>query len=317
MVRRLPPLNALRAFEAAARHRSIAKAAEELHVTPAAISHQVKALEEHLGLALFRRLTRGLALTDEGRAYLPALSAALDQIAEATARLHPRGPAGTITVSVLNSFATRWLLPRLSDFRAQYPDLDVTVHASPLIVNFQRDEVDVAIRYGRGQWPGLHAELVLTEEVFPVCSPRLLAGPYPLRTPADLRHQVLLHEGDPTAGENWVTWEPWIARFGLTDMDWQRGPRFTDGAMMVQACLAGLGVAIGRTALVEDELAAGRLVRPFSDSHSADYAYYLVCPQAWCDRPKIRLFRDWLLEQAARRPSAGTAAMDTEAGLPE
>ncbi len=299
MPRHLPPLNALRAFEAAARHLSFTKAAEELHVTPAAISHQVKALEEQLGLPLFRRLTRGLALTDEGRFYLPRLTEAFDRLAEATAQVRPRGLTGTLTVSVLNSFATRWLLPRLTDFRMRYPDLDVAIHASAARVDFQRDDVDVGIRYGRGRWPGLRAELVLTDQTFPVCSPARLAGPPPLRDIADLRRQVLLHEGEARPDESWVTWEPWIERLGLTDMDWRRGPRFTDASMMMQACIDGLGVAIGRSSLIGQDLAAGRLVRPFPLSHPADYAYWLVCPAAWAERPKIRAFRNWLAEQAA------------------
>lgn len=301
MARRLPPLNALRAFEAAARHGSFTLAAEELHVTPAAISHQVKALEAQLGLPLFRRLTRGLVLTDAGRAYLPELTEGLDRLARATERLFGHGIAGTLTVSVLPSFATRWLVPRLSGFRARHPELDVVVHASQDSVDFRRQDVDVAIRYGRGRYRGLHAKLVLTEETFPVCSPALLSGPVPLRAPDDLRRQVLLHEGQPCSDEHWITWEPWIALLDLAGFDWRRGPRFTDAHMLLQACLGGQGVAIGRSVLIAEDLAAGRLVRPFAVGHPADYSYHLVCPPAAVDQPKVAAFRDWLLEEAAEK----------------
>ena len=298
MHRRLPPLNALRAFEAAARHLSFTKAAGELNVTPAAISHQVKSLEAVLGVTLFRRLTRGLALTDRGRAYLPDLTSALDAMAAATARLLGDEMSGTITVSCLPSFAMRWLVPRLSAFRDAYPSLDVSVHAAWDLVDFRRDDVDAAIRYGRGDYPGLHSELLLTETIFPVSSPKLLGGPHPLRSPADLRHHTLLHDTMVTTQERWYTWAPWVEWLDLADIDLGRGPRFSDSNMLLQAAIDGQGVALGRSGIVAEELADGRLVRPFEIERPADYAYHFVCPLDAVGRPRIRAFRDWLFAMA-------------------
>lgn len=298
MHRRLPPLNALRAFEAAARHLSFTKAAGELNVTPAAISHQVKSLEAYLGVPLFRRLTRGLALTDRGEAYLPDLTAALDRMAAATVRMLADEMSGTITVSCLPSFAMRWLVPRLPAFRQAHPDLDVNVHAAWELVDFRRDDVDAAIRYGHGGYAGLHSEMLLTETIFPVCSPKLLEGPHPLKTPADLRHQTLLHDTMVTAQERWYTWPSWIAWLGLEDVDLSRGPRFSDSNMLLQAAMDGQGVALGRSGIVAEELADGRLIRPFEIERPADYAYHFVCPLDAVDRPRIRALRDWLFGEA-------------------
>lgn len=308
MHRRLPPLNALRAFEAAARHLSFTKAADELNVTPAAVSHQVKSLEGSLGLPLFRRLTRGLTLTDQGAALLPELTAALDRMAAATARVLSEELAGTIKVSCLPSFAMRWLVPRLSDLHQRHPTLDVDVAARWELVDFRRDDVDAAIRYGIGGWPDLHWELLLTESIFPVCSPVLLEGANPLRVPEDLRHHTLLHDTMVTTDERWYTWAPWIGWLGLDDIDLSRGPRFSDSNMMLQAAIDGQGVALGRTAIVADELADGRLVKPFDIERPADYAYHFVCPKDAVDHPRIRAFRDWLFvmaEAGAAAPSPG------------
>ncbi len=305
MHRRLPPLNALRAFEAAGRHLSFTKAAGELNVTPAAISHQVKSLEAYLGVSLFRRLTRGLALTDRGTAYLPDLTAALDSIAAATARMLGDEMAGAITVSCLPSFAMRWLVPRLPSFRRAHPRLDVNVHASWDLVDFRRDDVDAAIRYGNGGYPGLHSELLLTETIFPVCSPKLLDGPHPLKTPADLRHQTLLHDTMVTSQERWYTWPSWITWLGLDEVDLNRGSRFSDSNMLLQAAIDGQGVALGRSGIVADELADGRLIRPFEIERPADYAYHFVCALDAVDTPRIRALHEWLFSQA--KPAAEQA----------
>ncbi len=319
MARRLPPLNALRAFEAAARHASFARAADELHVTPAAVSHQVKALEAILEVRLFRRLPRGLVLTEAGRAYLPGLSDGFDRLARATERLMARGRAGRLTVSVLPSFAARWLVPRLADFRRRHPDLDVHVYAATERVDFARSEVDIGLRYGRGGWPGLHAEVFLTEDVYPVCSPALRDGDPalrdgdpPLREPADLRRHTLLHDSEVNPDEPWIGWGPWLVQFGLDDIDPDRGPSFSDSNMLMEACAAGQGVAIGRDSLVEEPLRTGRLVRPFPHSRLADYRYYIVGPPAAFEKPKVQLFRDWLFEMAGQA-GAGAGA---DAGRP-
>ncbi len=298
MARRLPPLNALRAFEAAARHLSFTRAAEELHVTQAAISHQVKALEEHLGRKLFRRLNRALLLSDDGQAYLPSVSRAFALLNDATRDLLERDAPGPLTVSALPSFAARWLVPRLGRFRQIHPDIDLRIDPSAALTDFASGDVDVGVRYGRGKYPGLRADWLMTEDIFPVCSPALLSGEHPLRAPGDLEHQVLLH--DDGHGD----WRTWLLAAGIDRVDPTRGPIFTDSSMLIQAAMAGQGVALARGVLAADELAAGRLVRPFTLSLPTEYAYYLVCPQNTAEQPKIAAFRDWLLDEARREASA-------------
>jgi LysR family glycine cleavage system transcriptional activator len=294
MVRRLPPLNAIRAFEAAARHLSFTKAAKELFVTQAAISHQIKALEAALGLQLFRRFNRRLMLTDAGQAYLPPLREALDGIAAATERLRAAEETGSLKVSVLPSFAAKWLLPRLSRFRERHPEIDVLVSANNALVEFARDDVDIAIRYGFGRYPGLEVKFLMGDRIFPVCSPKLLATGPPLREPSDLRHHTLLHEA--TGSESWRIW---LEAAGISGVDASRGPGFSDSSMLLQAAIDGQGVALGRSALATLDLEAGRLVQPFGPSAPSNLSYFIVTPQAADERPKVRLFHDWLLEEAA------------------
>jgi LysR family transcriptional regulator, glycine cleavage system transcriptional activator len=294
MSRQLPPLNSLLAFEAAARHLSFTRAAAELHVTQSAISQQIKTLEAHLGLPLFRRLHRTLLLTDEGQRYLPALRDTFDRLDGATQRLLQRDTPERLTVSVLPSFAARWLVHRLGRFRELRPELDVLISTSLELVDFSRQAVDIAIRFGRGRYPGLRCERLLEEEVFPVCSPALLKGPHALRKPADLRHHALLH--DETYGD----WQRWLLAAGVTSVDARRGTTFVDSSMLVQAAVAGQGVAIARRSLAAEDLAAGRLVRVFEMSLPVEYAYYVVYPQANAEVPKIQAFRDWLHAEAAR-----------------
>ena len=298
MVRRLPSLNALRAFEAAARHLSFTRAAQELHVTQAAISHQVKALEEHLGRKLFRRLNRALLLTDDGQAYLPSVSRAFTLLNDATSDLLTKQAPGPLTVSALPSFAARWLVPRLGRFRQIRPDIDLRIDPSAALSDFAGGDVDVGIRYGRGKYPGMRADWLMTEDIFPVCSPALLEGPHPLQDPGDLEHQVLLH--DDGHGD----WRTWLLAAGADRVDATRGPIFTDSSMLIQAAMAAQGVALARGVLAADELAAGRLVRPFTLSLPTEYAYYLVCPINAAEQPKIAAFRDWLLGEARRESSA-------------
>ena len=294
MARRLPSLNALRAFEAAARHLSFTRAAHELNVTQAAISHQVKALEERLGVRLFRRLNRALLLTDAGQGYLPPLREAFDRLAEATDRVAARDAGGALTVSVLPSFAAKWLVPRLGRFREVCPDVDVRIAPSGHLTDFDREDVDVAIRYGAGKWPALRADFVMTEDIYPVCSPALLDGPNPLHAPRDLRHHTLLHDSE--LGR----WGVWLLAAGVEGVDPTRGPGFTDSSLVVQAAVEGQGVALARSALAAADLAAGRLIKPFDLSMPAEYAYYVVCPEATAERPKVAAFREWVLAEAAR-----------------
>ncbi len=292
MDRRMPPLNALRVFEAAARHLSFTKAAAELNVTQAAVSHQIKALEAHLGLALFRRLPRALRLTEAGQVYLPTIHDALERIARATADLGRDDATGPLKVSTLPSFAARWLVMRLQRFQHLHPDIDVLLTTTRDLVDFSRDDIDVAIRFGLGHWPGLASRFVLREEVFPVCSPALMEGTPSLRRPEDLAHQTLLHD------DYLVTWDAWLAIAGVTGVDAQRGPRFTDSALVLQAAVNGQGVALARGVLAADDLDAGRLVRPFAFSVPGDFAYFLVAPDRSFQRPKVAAFSAWVLTEA-------------------
>lgn len=287
----LPPLNALRAFEAAARHLSFTKAAEELFVTQAAVSHQVKALEQHLGMRLFRRLNRALLLTDEGQAYLPAVSRAFTLLREATHDLRLRDTTGPLTVSVLPSFAAGWLVPRMGRFRRQWPDIDLRIDASSEVVDFSRGDVDIAVRYGRGGYPGLHETRLMREDYFPVCSPTLQRGDQALREPTDLRHHTLLHD------DGHADWRTWLLAAGVTGVDAGRGLVLTDSSMLIQAAIAGQGVALARAVLAADALEDGRLVRPFRLNLPTEYAYYIVCPKDSAEQPKVVAFRTWLLDE--------------------
>ncbi|MEE8535661.1 MAG: transcriptional regulator GcvA [Kiloniellales bacterium] len=304
MSRRLPSLNALRAFEVAARHLSFTRAAEELHVTQAAVSHQIKGLEEQLGLPLFRRLNRRLLLTDAGQAYLPALSEAFDRIAEATDRLSAGRGGGALKVSALPSTAAKWLLPRLSRFRDRHPEIDVLVSASHALVDFRRDDVDLAIRYGRGVYPGLECLPLMPDEIFPVCSPGLLADGPPLKGPEDLFRHTLLHD-QTTEGEV-QNWRNWFDMVGVRSVDPGRGPGFSDSNLVLEAAAAGQGVALGRRSLALADLASGRLVIPFGPIVPSQNKYYIVYPPAKAALPSLAAFRDWLLEEAAR-DAAGTS----------
>jgi LysR family glycine cleavage system transcriptional activator len=297
MSRRLPPLNALRAFEAAARHLSFTAAASELFVTQAAISHQVKALEEHLGQPLFRRLNRKLELTEAGRFYRPLLTEAFDLIDTASQRVRARDEQGPLKISVLPSFAAKWLLPRLGGFRALHPEIDVLVSSKLELADFARDDIDLALRFGRGNYPGLRTTWLMSDSKFPVCSPRLLEGPHPLRRPEDLRHHTLLHD-EVSGGPVDVGWPEWLELAELTDIDAGRGPGFSDAAMVLAAAMAGQGVALSRGSLANDDLAAGLLVVPFGPEVATGHAYYIVMPPEAYEREKVRLFHDWLLGEA-------------------
>ena len=292
MSRKIPPLNSLRAFEAAARHMSFTKAAEELFVTQAAVSHQVKSLEDFLGIRLFRRLNRRLLLTDEGQAYLPRLSQALDLMHEATHQLLSAGATGSLTVSVLPSFAAAWLVPRLGRFRERHPDIDLRIDPAREVVDFARGDVDVAIRWGKGEYPGLQADRLMNEDTFPVCSPDLLWGNHPLRSPQDLVHHTLLH--DDSHGD----WRTWLLAADVEGVDPNRGVVFTESSLLIQAAMAGQGVALARSVLAADGLADGKLVRPFGQNLPREFAYYLVCPLDTAEQPKVQAFREWLIEEA-------------------
>jgi LysR family glycine cleavage system transcriptional activator len=298
MSARLPSLNGLRAFEAAARHLSFTNAANELNVTQTAISHQIKRLEEELGLKLFIRQNRALALTPQGRDYLPGVRAAFNDLRLATDRLKRRDSDHVLTVSTLASMASKWLLPRISAFQSAHPDIDVRITTSTSMVDFKSGDVDAAIRYGRGQWPGLRADWLTADDLFPVCSPALLTGDKALLKPQDLASYTLLH----SSGGYDDDWRLWLTAAGLpTDISKQPGLTFDMIFMTLQAAIDGLGVAIGRTTYVEGDLAKGRLVVPFDMRMPADAGFYLVSPEASSDSRKLTAFRHWLLSQVPPR----------------
>ncbi|MEZ5932976.1 MAG: transcriptional regulator GcvA [Alphaproteobacteria bacterium] len=298
MVRRLPSLNALRAFEAAARHLSFSRAADELNVTKAAVSHQVKALEEELGLPLFRRLNRALLLTDAGQTLLPSLTQAFGMMGGAIDRLKKRDETGELTLTTLASFAAIWLVPRLGRFRRAHPEIDVRITTSDESIDFAASDVDLAIRYGAGRWPNVHVERLMTEEIFPVCAPSLLADGPPLEKPADLANHTLLHD------YTLETWRMWLIAVGEGGVDAERGPRYQHSNLVIQAAEQGDGVALARSVLAADALAKGRLVKPFDVALPAEFAYYLVCPPDHLKRPKVKAFRAWLVDEAAESVSS-------------
>jgi LysR family glycine cleavage system transcriptional activator len=290
----LPSLNGLRAFEASARLMSFTQAAAELNVTQTAISHQIRRLEEQLGVKLFIRQNRGLALTREAESYLPAVRSAFDDLRLATDRLRRSERDARLTVSTTASLATKWLVSRVAAFQDAHPGLEVRITTSPYLVDFRREEVDIAVRYGRGNWAGLRAHWLMAERLFPVCAPALLKGTRQLRRPGDLAHHVLLHT--TSFGDDWRLW---LTAAGLPQsIAARRGLTFDQGFMAIQAAVEGLGVALGRGHLVEADIAAGRLVAPFDVELPQDAGYYVVTPEATADAPNIALFRNWLVASA-------------------
>jgi LysR family glycine cleavage system transcriptional activator len=296
---RLPSLNGLRAFEAAARHLSFTLAAAELNVTQTAISHQIRRLEEELGLRLFVRKNRALTLTAKAKDYLPGVRAAFNDLRLATDRLLRRDDDNVLTISTLASLAAKWLLPRLSTFQEAHPKIDVRITTSASLVDFKGGDVDAAIRYGRGHWAGLRAQWLMADELFPVCSPALLKGDHPLSCPQDLGHYTLLH----SSGGYDDDWRLWLTAAGLpTDISKQPGVTFDLIFMTVQAAIDGIGIAMGRTSYVQDDIAKGRLVVPFKIALPADAGFYLVSPEAVDDPPKLKLFRQWLIAAVQHKP---------------
>jgi LysR family transcriptional regulator, glycine cleavage system transcriptional activator len=298
MARRLPPLNALRAFEAAARLGSFSGAAQELRVTDSAVSQQVRTLERYLGTRLFKRLPRGLLLTELGSTYLPVLTAGFDRLSEATLRLRSGGVGGLLTVAALPAFATGWLLPRIARFRERYPRIDLLLKTSRALADFRREDVDLAIRFGTGTGADTRSVLLLPEDVFPVASPTLVA---PARIPmqvGDLRPLPLLHDVDAHPHQRWLDWRHWFERAGLETPAALRGLQFTDSIVLLGAAVAGLGVALGRGPNIEGLLARGQLVRLTQESWRAEWSYYLVAPAGNFSRPNVKVFVEWILEEA-------------------
>ena len=307
MPERMPPLNALKAFEAAARHASFRKAANELNVSPAAISHQIKNLEAYLGVQLFHRQSRTTRLSEAGQAALPLLRDGFGRLAEAVQQMREEDRPQALRVSAPPSLAAKWLVPRLSGYAALNPGLDIRLSAtatliddgaSPAPVNagFREEEADLAIRFGEGDWPGCRVEKLMDVSALPLCSPRLLEGRRALRRPDDLRHHTLLHDDTDYAGR--PEWRAWLAAAGVSGIDAARGPRFNQAALALDAAAEGQGVALTLEPLARADLAAGRLAAPFEVRLRLRPAYYLVCPEGAEEQPATAAFRLWLLAEA-------------------
>lgn len=292
MGRRLPPPISLRVFEAVARHQSFTKAAAELNVTQAAVSHQVKKLEEWLGAPLFLRFNRSIKLTKAGEAYAKPLTRAYDLMANATsAFLQDIGPQ-SINISTFDSIAACWLAPRIQKFQTRYAEVDIKLITRNRYSNFIDNETEVEIRYGEGDWPALHVTKIADEEIFPVCSVKLLGRKHKLKTADDIRNFKLIHD------ELVMEWSDWLEAAGVSTASANKGLRFNHSHIVIQAAINGEGVALGRSLLVADEIASGRLVCPHDFRIPSNYAYYMVCPKELADQVLISAFRDWLIEEA-------------------
>jgi LysR family glycine cleavage system transcriptional activator len=294
------PLNALRAFEAAGRHLSFSKAAEELSVTAAAVSHQVRGLEERLGHELFRRRHRALELTAAGHLLLPGLAEGLSTLEYSVSRLSMLDNESRLVITADPTLAAKWLLPNLQAFQDSYPDLDVHLSSSSNVIDLHQQKADIALRYGAGNYEGLHAEALSQDYMTPVCNPSLLEGEHPLTRPEDLAHHTLLHD------ESWgylgavPDWSMWLKAAGVEGVDVSRGPHFDVAVMALEAAAMGRGVALMPRALVIDDLARGRLVAPFDLTLQLDCRVYFVCIAQSLERPAVAAFRGWVKEMAAR-----------------
>ncbi len=299
MAHRLPPFSAMRTFEVAARHCSFKQAAAELTRTPSAVSHQIKALEEYLGVRLFTRLDRGLELTDAGRDYLVSLREAFDRLEAATNRVGGDESRGILTVNMFPTFALTWLIRRLGSFNRANPDIEVRLISSTNPIDFASTDIDVAVRYGDGNWPGLHCDYLMEELIFPVCSPACMAAGTTETGAVALSELTLIN-----CMEQPQEWHLWLAAAGVHDLDPGLGLHFDSRILALEAAISGLGIAIGCRPFVDDDLATGRLVAPFEFELDSGSAYYLACPEVKSDLPKIVNFRTWLLAECSRHRTA-------------
>ncbi|CAM3599777.1 Glycine cleavage system transcriptional activator [Vibrio aerogenes CECT 7868] len=292
MNKKLPPLNSLRVFESAARHLSFTKAAEELYVTQAAVSHQIKSLEEFLGIKLFLRRNRSLLLTDEGQNYFFDIKDVFTFIQDATNKLLERSEKGALTISLPPSFAIQWLVPRLTDFHLQQPDIDVRIKAVDKYEGSLLDDVDVAIYYGKGLWPGLRADKLYQEFLIPLCAPSLIHNGHAFQSLDDLQQHTLLHD------ESRKDWQKFAKEYELELENVNYGPIFSHSTMVLQAAALGQGIALGNNVLAQPEVDAGRLVAPFDKVLMTDNAFYLVCHETQAHTGRIATFRHWMLNRA-------------------
>lgn len=311
--RRLPPLNALRAFESAARHLNFSRAADELSVTPGAVSQQIQNLEDYVGAPLFRRTPKGLLLTDAAQTALPALREAFDRLAEAASLLTAAVDGRRLTLTAAPSFAAKWLVPRLGRFEAAYPQVDVWLSAGLDLVDLTAGEVDIALRYGAGRYPGMEVRRLIGETVIPVLSPELHAA-NPLDGPEDLARHLLLHDGSPDPDDSCPDWTMWLAARGVRDVDGARGPRFNQSSLVIEAAVNGRGVALAKRTLAQDDLDAGRLVAPLQIATAVDFAYYLVHPKAKGRLPQVKAFINWITAEAEAHEAA-LRTLDNGAGI--
>ncbi len=294
MSQRLPPLTTLRAFKTAAHTLSFTETANELNVTQAAISHQIKSLESFLDTPLFKRGNRSLALTEAGSRFLPYVDQMFNILRQGTEQILQLDELPTLTVSVLPSFAARWLVPRLGLFIKAHPDIDFRLAPSRTLTNFTKENIDLAIRHGGGKYPGLSSIHFLDEDIYPVCHPRLLEGKHGLKSPADLKHHILLH--DDGHGDWWT----WLLAADVHDVDASKGPVYTDSSLAIQQAIEGDGVTLARSQLVRDDIARGLLVCPFDISQPSQFAYYIVYPE---DKPvtqQMAAFIGWLQDEVKR-----------------
>ena len=298
-------LNALRAFEASTRHQSFSAAAAELNVTPAAVGQLVRMLEDWLGTPLFLRGTTGRARlipTETAERALPDIRAGFDRIALGLERLKEGATSGMLTVAVSPAFAAKWLLPRIERFQTAWPDTDVRLDTNLKPVDFVAQRVDIGVRYGTGRWPGLAAEKLMDEEVYPVCSPQLLREHRRLKKPNDLARQTLIHDLSMDSHTSFPTWDEWLQKAGVKDVDTARGMKINNSAAVLQAAFEGHGVALARSVMARDDLATGRLVRLFPEiTVPSALAYYIVYRPECASLPRLAAFRDWLLEEATEQ----------------
>ncbi|MBR0875290.1 transcriptional regulator GcvA [Bradyrhizobium tropiciagri] len=294
MEEKLPPLNALKAFESAARHLSVKLAAEELCVTPGAVSQMLKTLEVHLGTKLFERVPRGIYLTDAGRDYLPSIRNAFRQIAEASRRVAASNDVGVLTVSVTPFFASAWLVPRMASFHDSHPEIDLQIVTGNALVDFSRSGVDVAVRHGLGRYPGLRSDRVVTVEMVVVAAPSLVARLGRPQSPGDLSDWPQVHDAERKG------WSLWFQGNGIVEARAPRGPSFDDSGLLLKAVLSGQGAGLLPAAMVENEVRAGALIQLLETAHMEEFAYYLVCPDNRQTLPKIAAFREWILGPLAQ-----------------